>query len=793
MYMKQFDSVVLGALDIAQTEALTRKNSEISAYHLFWGLLANPQTYSARALKKYKGEVKKALDKLPSVSSSIGLDQLRQSSGFAEWITLASSHSVQNGRQEITETDLLRFLPKVLPDIKINYEDLTNAEKSEESEVPSFLVNLNELAEQGKLDPVIGRTKEIRAVMEILGRRGKNNPVLVGSAGVGKTAIVEGLADLIVRGKVPEDLKGKTVYSLEMGSLVAGTKFRGEFEERLQKLMKFMKAQAGQSILFIDEIHMLVGAGKTDGAMDAANLLKPALARGDLNCIGATTPNEFQKFILGDSALERRFRSVPVDEPTVEDSIEIMMGVKEKQEIHHGVKISDEAIYASVFLSNQYITDKNLPDKAIDLVDEAASAMKLSLDAMPADLVELESEIRSKLIYSKVEKNNKDILNEVKKLTASFEEKKAAWEKEVLAVKKVSGLKNQLEKLKFDLEQAERKMDYESASKIKYSLIPEIQKQLEAIDHTLILKKEHIAQVIARQTGIPVEKILKSKQESILELEKYLNSSVFAQTEPLHEISETIMAAHAGLTDPKRPLGSFLLLGPSGVGKTETAKSICRFLFNSERNMIRIDMSEYSEKHSVAKLIGAPAGYVGYDEGGVLTEAIRKKPYAVILFDEIEKAHPDFADILLQILDDGRLTDNKGRTVDFKNTVIFLTSNSKDYQNEFKPEVLGRLDAILNYKTLGKSVMTKLVEKQLLELNEKLKEKNLKIDLDQKFKDELAILGFDEKYGARPLAHVFQKMVVRPLSKKVLMGEVLEGNYLMSYINEDQVEIRKNS
>lgn len=777
--MNKFDNIVTGALDLAQSEMLKRKNSELSHFHLLFGLINHPSTFCSRALKAYKKTVSKELDKLATVSGEVSLDSIRPTSKFQQWFTHASSHAIQDGRQEVSEKDLIRYLPQTFPELEIDPQIFSEAHDQEE-EVPSFLVNLNELAEQGKIDPVIGRTKEIRAVMEILGRRGKNNPVLVGAAGVGKTAIVEGLAEAIVKGTVPDVLEDKIVYALDMGALMAGTKFRGEFEERLQGLLKFIKENASNSILFIDEMHQLVGAGKTDGAMDAANLLKPALARGELNCIGATTLDEYQKFILGDSALDRRFRSVPVNEPTKEDSIEILMGIREKLEMHHGITISDDAIFNAVLLSDQYITDKNLPDKAIDLVDEAASALKLSAEAMPAKLAELEALIRSKKVYLQVEKNN-ELEKEIQALEEKFKKDKESWEAEVLSLKRVSELKNQIDRLKFELEQAQRTQNYEEASRIKYSLLPEFESQLEQCHHDWVLASKDIAQVISRQKGIPVEKILKSQQENILQLEDHLKSRVFGQDEALREIADTLVTAHAGLSDPTRPLGSFLLKGPSGVGKTETAKAISEFIFDSEANLIRFDLSEYSEKHSVSKLIGAAPGYVGYDEGGVLTEAVRRKPYSVILFDEIEKAHRDFSDILLQILDDGRLTDNKGRTIDFKNTIILLTTNSKDLEMDFKPEVLGRLDGVLSFNQLDRSIMESLVNKQLELLNERIASKKIHIKLDQKCYEELAIKGYNEAYGARPLQGVFNKYIIRPLSKKVLKGEIPEGEVLAKW------------
>jgi ATP-dependent Clp protease ATP-binding subunit ClpB len=480
--------------------------------------------------------------------------------------------------------------------------------------------------------------------------------------------------------------------------------------------------------------------------------------------------------------------SKDVHEPTKEDSVEILMGIRAKMEAHHGIKISDDAIYNAVFLSDQYITDKNLPDKAIDLLDEASSALKLSAEAMPAKLVELEAELRSKKIYAQMEKDNEDLKKEIQTLEVQFKEGKTAWEKEISSLKKVSEIKNRLDRLQFELENAERIQNYEEASKIKYMLIPQTEKEMDAFEHEWVLGKKHIANVISRQTGIPLEKILKSKQDSILNLEDFLNKRVFGQEEAIHEISETLIASYAGLSDETRPLGSFLLLGPTGVGKTETAKALTQYLFDNEENIVRFDLSEYSEKHSVSKLIGAPAGYVGYEEGGVLTEAVRRKPYCVVLFDEIEKAHPDFADILLQILDDGRLTDNKGRTINFKNTILMMTSNSKNLKEDFKPEVLGRIDGVLNFHGLDKRIMKQLVDKQLRLLNERLKSKKAVLRLDKKAYETLEDQGFDFQYGARPLNGVFQKLVTRPLSKKILEGNLSDGELLMTW-NGHQMEV----
>ncbi len=773
--MNKFDSIVAGSLDIAYSQALEGKNTEVYPIHLLWGLAKNPASFLSRNCKSHLKLIKEEMEKLPTAGQSLSLDNLRPQAKLSEWLTKASSLAIQSGKQEVSEKELLKNITEYFSNLNLPWEEILKDSGGEESEVPTFLVNLNELAEEGKLDPVIGRQKEIRAVMEILGRRGKNNPVLVGPAGVGKTAIVEGLALAILNGQVPDVLLGKVVYSLDMGALMAGTKFRGEFEERLQGLIKFLKDQAGECILFIDEMHQLVGAGKTDGAMDAANLLKPALARGELNCIGATTQEEYKKYILGDSALDRRFRPVPVDEPSVSDSIEILMGLKDKLEAHHGIQIGDEAIYQAVTLSDHYITNKNLPDKAIDLVDEAASALKLSAEAMPPELAEKEANLRSLKVRFQFESDDPKLKGEIEKLEEEVKNEKEAWSQEVLTMKKMSELTNQLDRYRFELEQAERQADYEAASRLKYSLIPEVEAQLKNTVHDWSLGPKDIAQVIHRQTGIPLEKILKDEQSKILELEGHLNKRVFGQPEPLHEIAETLLTSHAGLKDDTKPLGSFLLRGPSGVGKTETAKALAQFLFDSEKNIIRLDMSEFSEKHSVAKLIGAPAGYVGYDEGGVLTEAVRLKPYSVVLFDEIEKAHSDFSDILLQILDDGRLTDNKGRTIDFKNTIIFLTTNSKNLEMDFKPEVLGRIDAILDYQALGNSVMADLVEKQRVLLNQRLATKKLSLELGEELIRVLSERGYSESYGARPLSNVFNQLIIRPLSRNLLEGKLGEG------------------
>jgi ATP-dependent Clp protease ATP-binding subunit ClpB len=789
--MLKFDGVVSGSVDIAQTKALDLKNPELEPIHLLFGLLKNPVSISAKNIApEILSQVENDIRALSTLKQdSYSPTDLKTSGQLLKWLTKSSAKATESGRSEISEVDLLETMGDVLKSFARKFDQLGLAQKAAAPEIPGFLTNLNQLAMDGKLDPVIGRETEIRSVLEILGRRRKNNPVLVGEAGVGKTAVVEGLAGLIVKGEVPDALKDKTVYSLDMGQLMAGTKFRGEFEERIQKLLKFIKDSNGEAILFIDEMHQLVGAGKTDGAMDAANLLKPALARGDLRCIGATTQDEFQKYILSDPALERRFRPVPILEPSAEDAIQILIGLKDKFEAHHGISISDRAIYDAVFWSQQYVTSKFLPDKAIDLIDEASAARKFAIEAMPAALIALEADIRSKLVLGKTEKADPSLQGEIKELQKKLADQKSVWEAKVSKLKQVGQLKIDLEKAKFELDRAQKTGLYEEASKIKYSRIPDLEKKIGDLDVSHELTRDDVADVLSRHTGIPVEKIMSSQQEKILGLEDFLSRRVFGQNHALHEISETLIASHAGLTAPNRPLGSFLLKGPSGVGKTETAKGLSEFFFGSEEQLIRLDLSEYSEKHSVAKLVGAPPGYVGYEEGGVLTEAIRRKPYAVILFDEVEKAHIDFSDILLQILDDGRLTDNKGRTISFRNTIVMMTSNSKDITRDFKPEVLGRLDGILEYKALDASIMTKLIDKQLSILNERLRGRGVEVRLSESLESQLKERGFDASYGARPLASLFNKLVIRPLSHKLLSGALAEGKWEATWVQGDEIAL----
>jgi len=685
-----------------------------------------------------------------------------------------------------------------------------------------------DLARKQKLDPVIGRDQEIRNVIRILSRKTKNNPCLIGEPGVGKTAIAEGLAQRIVRGDVPENLKDRIVFSLDMGALVAGAKYRGEFEERLKSVLNEVKKSEGKIILFIDELHTIVGAGKTDGAMDAGNLLKPMLARGELHCIGATTLDEYRQYIEKDPALERRFQPVQVDEPTVEDTISILRGLKERYEVFHGVKINDSALIAAATLSDRYITDRFLPDKAIDLVDEACAMIKTEMDSMPSEMDDLAHRITQLQIEQVSLKKEtdalsqsrlKDLEKELAELQDKFRSMKAKWENEKNAIGKVQSLREQIEQTNADIEKAQREYDLNKAAELKYGKLPQLQKQLEEEEKIAAAKKEdsllrdrvtdeEIARIVARWTGIPVEKLVEGEREKLLHLDDVLHQRVIGQDEAVTKVSEAILRSRAGIANPNRPIGSFLFLGPTGVGKTELAKALAQALFDDERNMVRIDMTEYMEKFSVSRLIGAPPGYVGYEEGGQLTEAVRRKPYSVVLFDEVEKAHPDVFNILLQVLDDGRITDSQGRTVDFKNTVIILTSNlgsdiilndleqrrangSNELSEEakhqidqllkskFRPEFLNRLDEIVYYKSLTKDEMRKIVDLQLQDLRKRMEEgKHLKLEVATAAKDFIIDSAYDSVYGARPIKRFIQSRVETLIAKAIIQGSYTEGNTL---------------
>ena len=847
MNINKFTQKSLEAVNSCEKLAYQYGSPEIDQEHFLYSLLTIEDSLILKLIEKmevnkeaFLSQVQQAVEKKPKVSGG----QTYISKSLNQVLVSAEDEAKAMGDEYVSVEHLFLSLMKypnteikklfqaygitrerflqALSTVRGNQKVVSDNPEATYETLEKYGYDLVERAKQQKLDPVIGRDSEIRNVVRILSRKTKNNPVLIGEPGVGKTAVVEGLAQRIVKGDVPDSLKDKKLFALDMGSLVAGAKYRGEFEERLKAVLEEIKASDGQILLFIDELHTIVGAGKTDGAMDAGNLLKPMLARGELHCIGATTLNEYRQYIEKDAALERRFQPVMVDEPTVEDTISILRGLKDRYEVYHGVKIADSALVSAAVLSNRYITDRFLPDKAIDLVDEACAMIKTELDSLPADLDEVQRKIMQLEIEEAALKKETDRLSverlenlqkELAELREDFKSRKASWDQEKSAVERVSKLKEEIESLNNEIQIAQRNYDLNKAAELQYGKLPELQKQLEEAEESAKKREssmvhesvtdDEIATIISRWTGNPVAKLTESERNKTLNLDKELHKRVVGQDEGVEKVTEAIIRSKAGIKDPSKPIGSFMFLGPTGVGKTELAKALAASLFDNEQNMVRIDMSEYMEKYSVSRLIGAPPGYVGYEEGGQLTEAVRRKPYSVVLFDEIEKAHPDVFNVLLQVLDDGHITDSQGRTVDFKNTILIMTSNigsqyllegideegniktdaenmvMNDLRAHFRPEFLNRLDEIIMFKPLTKSNIGKIVDLMVGELDKRLADQELSLELTDAAKDQVIENGYDPVYGARPLKRYLQKYVETLAARKILSGDVHAGDTLV--------------